>query len=187
MSVTAGKIFYGALFFLIIFLSSCGLSKPYEPIDSEKTHYVKANKNIWPDDLRKNGIENYHNTFIVWVGIVDEYEIENNIIKYTMKHHYYDWIEDFGYKKGPFLLSPDGEGYIVGNHVLKSDITEDVINELVNDFIGDCIVLYGYPKEILNDGKIVIDTKYSRRISKKYVDPNWIAPSFKKYGRDGLE
>ena len=177
------KIFCGILIFLVI-LSSCVSSRQYKPInDIENIYYVNVNKNIWPDDLRENGIENYYDEFIGWVGIVEKYVIENNGVQFTMKHHYYDWIEDFGYSKGPFLLSPDGEGYIVGNYALRPD----VISEFIQDFIGDCVIIYGYPKEILENGEIIIDTEYARRISKRYVDPNWIAPGFKKYGRNGLE
>ena len=181
------RIFYGTLF-LIIFLSSCLSSRSYKPInDIEKLFYMNINKNIWPDDLREKGIEIYYNEFIGWVGIVDTYSIENNIIHFTIKHHYYDWIEDFGYTKGPFLLSPDGEGYISGIYTLNPNITEEEKNEFCKDFIGDCIIIYGFPKEILGDGIIIINTEYARRISKRYVDPNWIALGFKKYGRNGLE
>jgi hypothetical protein len=155
--------------------------------DIEKMFYANINKNIWPDDLRNNGIDKYYDEFIGWVGIVEEYRIENNIIQFTMRHHYYDWVEDFGYSRGPILLSPDGEGYIIGDYELRSNITEAEINEFIRELIGDCMVLYGYPEEILDGGTIIIDTKYSRRISKRYVDPNWIAPGFTKYGRNGLE
>jgi hypothetical protein len=185
------KKFFIALAIGIAFvgcISSCASSRMYKPLgDIEKMHYIKVNKDIWPDDLRNNGIANYSDKFIGWVGIVEEYKVENNIIQFTIKHHYYDWVEDFGYSKGPILLSPDGEGYIIGNHVFEPDITEDVIREAFKNLVGDCIIIYGYPKEILDDGKIVIDTKYSRNIPKKYVDPSWIAPGFSKYGRNGLE
>jgi hypothetical protein len=61
------------------------------------------------------------------------------------------------------------------------------MEEFLQDLIGDCMVLYGYPEEILYDGEIIINTKYARRISKSYVDPSWIALGFTKYGRNGLE
>ncbi|MDR0313564.1 MAG: hypothetical protein LBI14_08195 [Treponema sp.] len=173
---------------LIILLSSCASSRLYTPIgDVESMYYASINKNVWPDDIRNNGIENYYDEFIGWVGIVEEYRVENNIIHFTMKHHYYDWVEDFGYSRGPFLLSPDGEGYISGKYVLRPDMSEADIKAFVQDLFGDCIVLYGYPEEILDNGKIIIDTKYARRISKNYVNPSWIALGFTKYGRNGLE
>ena len=181
------KKYLGILLFIVV-LSSCASSRPYRPEDEiESSFYTHINKNIWPDDIRDNGIENYCDDLVGWVGIANEYNVENNVVLFTMTHHYYDWIEDTGYIVGPYLLSPDGEGYIMGEYVLRPDITQDRMNEFVKDFIGDCIVIYGYPKEILDNGTIVIDTEYARRISKKFVNPSWIAPGFKKYGRNGLE
>ncbi|MDR1451337.1 MAG: hypothetical protein LBI57_03270 [Helicobacteraceae bacterium] len=170
------------LFPLIIALSSCMSSRLYKPMnDVENMNYININKNILPEDVRKN-TETYSDEFIGWVGIVENYNIENNIIQFTLKHRYYDWIEDFGYLKGPILLSSNGEGYIVGDYILRLDLTEDQINEFIQDFIGDCLIVYGYPNKVMENGEIFVETKYVRRISKKYVDPNW-----RKYGRNGLE
>ena len=165
-------------FIIIVLLSSCLSSRLYKPLnDTENMYYININKEIWPDDVRKNN-ENYLNEFIGWVGIVEYYSVEINIIQFTLRHHYYDWIEDYGYARGPILLSSNGEGIIVGRYVLRQDITEDQVNEFLNDFIGDCVIVYGYPSEIMENGEIYIDTKYARRISKKDVDPNW-----RNYGR----
>jgi hypothetical protein len=147
--------------------------------DTENMYYININKNIWPNDVRSN-IEDYVNEFVGWVGIVQQYRIENNVVQLTMMHHYYDWIEDFGYAKWPILLSPNGEGIIMGNYILRQDITEDQLNEFIKDLLEDCIIIYGYPKEIMENGEIIIDTKYARRISKRYVDPEW-----RNYGRQG--
>jgi hypothetical protein len=147
--------------------------------DIENIYYVNINKNIWPDDVRYN-IEDYTKEFVGWVAIVEQYKVENNIVQLTLRHHFYDWIEDYGYLKGPILLSSSGEGIIIGNYVLRQDITENQINEFIKDLIGDCIIIYGYPIKIMEDKEIFVDTKYVRRISKRYVDPNW-----RDYGRQG--
>lgn len=173
------KLFW-IIFSLIILLSSCLSSRLYQPMnDTENVYYININKNIWPDDVRSN-IENYAEEFVGWAGIVQQYRIENNAVRFTMTHHYYDWIEDFGYAKGPILLSPDGEGDIIGYYILRQDITEDQLNEFTKDLLGDCIILYGFPNEIMENGEILMDTKYARRISKKNVDPEW-----RSYGRQG--
>jgi hypothetical protein len=147
--------------------------------DIENMYYININKNIWPDDVRQN-IEDYTEEMIGWAGVVEQYRINNNIVQLTLRHHFYDWIEDYGYARGPILLSSSGEGIIIGDYILWPDITENQMNEFVKDLIGDCIIIYGYPVKITENNEVVIDTKYARRISKRHIDPGW-----RNYGRQG--
>ena len=179
------KNIYWIVFPLIILLSSCLSSRLYKPAsDRENSFYIKINKSIWPDDVRYN-INNYKNELVGWVGIVEQYRIERNIeniiVHFSLNHHYYDWIEDYGYSRGPILLSTIGEGIILGKYILSPELTDDQLNEMTKDFLGECIIIYGYPNKIMENGEILLDMEYTRTIPKKYVDPNW-----REYGRQGF-
>jgi len=177
------KNIYWILFIVIILLPSC--TRAYKPAsDRENSFYININKSIWPDDVR-NDIDEYKNVLVGWVGIVEQYRIERNIenifVHFSLKHRYYDWIYDYGYSKGPVLLSSIGEGIILGKYVLSPDLTDDYLNEIGKDLIGECIIIYGYPNKIMENGEILMDMEYTRTIPKKYFDPNW-----REYGRQGF-
>jgi hypothetical protein len=175
------KLYYIAVL-LFVTSSIYAQTRKYQPVSQwENQFYQIINKNVWPDDVREN-IELYKNTLVGWVGIIkkfitDENNDEYNIIGFYIKHHFFDWIEDFGMGNKPIRLSPDGEGYFVCYYYVKKDFD---INELTKDVIGDCIINYGNPTEI-DDGVIILSTEYLRIIPKIYVDPDWI-----KYGRNGF-
>jgi hypothetical protein len=172
-------------FIILVFVSSSSVysqSRHYKPISEwENQFYQIIDKNVWPNDVIEN-IDNYKNTLVGWVGIIekfmtDESNIEYNIIGFYVKHHYFDWIEDFGIENKPIRLSSDGEGYFVCYYYAKKEAD---INELIKDIVGDCIINYGRPSEI-DDGVIILTTEYLRIIPKIYVNQNWI-----KYGRGGF-
>ena len=159
-------------------------SRQYRPSSPmEESWYVNINKSIWPNDVREN-IEVHLNTLIGWVGIVEKYMTdekndEYNTIGFYIRHHYYNWIEDFSSENKPIKLSPDGEGYFVCYYYARKEVN---INELIEDVIGNCIIFYGYPVKIDNeDGVITLSTGYFRFISKIYVNSNWL-----RYGREGF-
>jgi len=70
-------------------------SREYQPIsETEKQHYRRIDKNVWPDDVR-NGLEKHKSSFVGWVGIVEQYMTdftnpEYNAIGFYAKHHYYE-------------------------------------------------------------------------------------------------
>jgi hypothetical protein len=171
-------------FIILLFVSSFiySQSRHYKPIsERENQFYQIIDKKVWPNDVVEN-IDNYKSILVGWVGIIekimiDESNTEYNIIGFYVKHHYFDWIEDFGIKDKPINLSSDGEGYFVCYYYAKK---EDDINELTKDVVGDCIINYGNPSEI-DDGVIILTTQYLRIIPKVYVNQNWI-----KYGRGGF-
>jgi hypothetical protein len=169
---------------MIILVSLSAQSRLYQPAsEEEKQFYASINKNIWPDDVRKN-IGEYTNTLVCWVGIIENVTVDFNndeyyILGIYIKHYYYDWIEDFGIGNRPIKLSSDGEGYIFCNYYMKKNWEEDVIKIVAEDIIDNCAILYCLPLEILDGGIINVNVKYLRTIDEQYVEMNW-----KKYGRN---
>jgi len=150
--------------------------------DWENEFYLKINRSVWPDDVREN-FEEYQNIFVGWAGIVEKYMTETNNEDYNLlglyiRHHYYDWIEDFFYAT-PINLSPNGEGYFVCYFIVKKDF--DLDEYLSTEIIGDLIINYGYPSSIDETGTIIMTQEYMRRILKEYVNPKWFP-----YGRRGM-
>ena len=176
------KKFYIVIFFLFISVLLNAQSRRYQPVSQwENQFYQNIDKNIWPNDVRGN-VELFKNNLVGWVGIIEKFmtdETNNNynVIGFYVKHHYYDWIEDFGIENQPIRLSPDGEGYFICYYYVKKEID---IKELTKDIIGDCIINYGNPID-MDDDVIILSTEYLRLIPKLYVNPNWI-----KYGRNGF-
>lgn len=172
-----------AIIFCMIFVVMVyGQSRKYVPSnENEKLLYETIDKTIWPNDVKKS-IEEYSTKEIGWVGIIEDYTFDDSNEEYNtytlyIKHHYYDWIEDFA-NETPILLSGDGEGYFVCFYYTRKDTDN---NELQKNLIGQCVICYGQPYMLTEKGTIVIATDYTRIILKEYVNPNWI-----KYGREGL-
>ncbi len=158
-------------------------SRQYQPISEwENQFYQAIDKSVFPDDVREN-IQQHEDTLVGWVGIIEKYMTdetneEYNVIAYYLRHHYYDWIEDFDAENRPIKLSSDGEGYFVCYYYVKKDAD---LNALTKDPIGDCLINYGYPVEI-EDEVITVSTEYLRIIPKDYVNPGWM-----NYGREGFD
>ena len=173
-------IFLG--FFILLVVNISAQSRLYIPVSNlENQSYSRINKNVWPDDVRNN-FENYTQTLTGWVGIVEKYmtdfsNTEYNVLGLYVKHHYYNWIEDFGLNNKPIQLSPDGEGYFICYYLFIKDFDA---TEMITNIVGDCIINYGYPIQ-MDDDVIILNSEYIRFISKEYVNPNWI-----NYGRNGF-
>ena len=171
---------------IIFFLLSLNLysqTRQYVPVsDRENQFYQNFDRNVWPNDVRQD-INLYNNILVGWVGIVEKFMIdtsneEYNILGLFLRHHYYDWIENFR-QSTPINLSPNGEGYFIVYYLAIKDFN---ITELTEDIIGNLIINYGYPIEIdEEDGTITLTTQYMRLIGKEYVNPNFLP-----YGRSGL-
>ena len=169
------------MLFLITFTVYAGGSGEYSPVsDMEKSWYQAIDKNLWPNDVREN-IDLYRNSNIGWAGIVEKYmtDLTNpqyDILGLYVRHHYFNWIENFDHTGKRILLSPDGEGYIVAYYYFHKNFD---FSGLLENIIGDLIIFYGHPLDLENDVLIML-AGYVRFISKDYVNPNWIP-----YGRDG--
>ena len=179
------KIFW-LIFYSMVIFNVYGQSRLYRPVsEMENSWYIDIDKTIWPYDVKEN-LTNFQNTLVGWVGIIEKINIvvtdndEYNIIQYYVKHHYYDWIEDFGPGNQPIRLSPDGEGFIVFDYYIRK--AADII-AFTQDAIGNCVIVYGYPRMVLiEDNVIIVELRYLRIIDKQYVNPSWL-----RYGRNGFD
>jgi hypothetical protein len=150
----------------------------YEPVSEvEKEYFDHSNRSVFPDDIR-NSIDKYANELIVLTGIVEKYRVFEEedywVVDYLLKHHYYDWIEDFVGPE-PIKLSPLGEGYFNAYWLFKK--TAD-LDSILADIRGDLIIAYGVPFDLIEFDIIRLETKYIRHIPKQYVDTSWLP-----YGR----
>lgn len=149
-------------------------SRLYEPVSEHEQNYFNSSKrNIFPDDIREN-IAAYSNELIAWVGIVQKYRVfeeeEYWAVEYLLKHQYYDWIEDF-VGEGPIKLSPLGEGYYSVIWYFKKSSN---LNELLSGVIGDLLITYGVPHDVIEFNLIRLETKYIRHVPKQYVGTSWL-------------
>jgi len=162
------------LIVIIALISSCGGapllpgSRLYQPIsDWEKREFDKANRSIYPDDIRKD-LTSYKSSTIAWAGIVKQTEVlkveGGTAFYFTLEHHYFDWIEDFGIQRERIFLSPKGEGLFKTSWGLTQDVPQSEIEEIKSP--GYLLIVYGQPTEI-QDKTVVIEASYIRGISKK--------------------
>ena len=118
---------------------------------------------------------------MAWVGIVEEYLVHEDrgtwTVDYLIRHHYYNWVEDFGPHGRPIQLSPDGEGLFITSGTFK---TLKHVEQYTDDVVGDLLIVYGTPGPIRH-GVIYVIPKYWRRVFKQFVDADWFP-----YGRETL-
>lgn len=142
-------------------------SRPYQPIsDWEQIEYDKANRDVHPDDVKKD-TEKYRDTTIAWVGIISEVEIIEKQDHYEVillaEHYYYDWIENFGPQTEIIFLSIRGEGKFKTKWAIKK--SADISG--FKDDVGKMIIAYGIPHSIA-DEVILLNTTYIRLIENKW-------------------
>ena len=163
---------------LVVPTSIFSQTRIYKPIsETEEKFFNNSNRHVFPDDIRKS-IDEYVTELIVWTGIVEKHRVFEEedywAVDYLLKHHYYDWIEDF-VGKGPIKLSPKGEGYFTATWLFKKTADIDSILKHVN---GDLLIVYGNPFDLIEFDVIRLETKYIRHVPKQYVDTSWLP-----YGR----
>lgn len=107
-------------------------SGQYKADDWEKILYDKADKAIFPLDIRKSP-ENYIGNLIHWIGIVEEVLVEerndSSIIIITLEQKYWDYIEDYSIQDEVMFISPKGEGafkIIVASEKLSENEIETI-------------------------------------------------------------
>jgi hypothetical protein len=163
-----------ALFFVIA-LSSCvtGGSREYRPInENEKAAFDKANRHVFPDDVRES-IEKYREVTLAWTGIIEETDLIENegYLEYIIlcRHYYYDWIESFGPGTAAVWLSTKGEGeFALYLRIDRSVSHEDYLKMLAKNkedgakAKGNMLIAYGRPSKIENE-VIYLDPWYFQR------------------------
>ena len=145
-------------------------SRSYQPIsDWEKGEFDKANRYIYPDDVRED-ITKYQSTTIAWTGIIKKTEVEQTDegpnIYYFLEHHYYDWIEDINPEQKIIWLSPRGEGTFMTMWGVTKETTVSEMEEFTE--IGRLLIVYGTPVAVRDDGVIAIESSYIRVIAERY-------------------
>ena len=145
-------------------------TKAYQPISEwEKREYDKANRYIYPDDVRED-ITKYQSTAIAWTGIIKETKVEQTDvgpdIYYLLEHHYYDWIEDINPKQEIIWLSPRGEGTFMTRWGVTKETTPSEMEELTD--IGRLLIVYGTPVAVRDDGVIAVESSYIRVIAERF-------------------
>ena len=90
-------------------------SRQYQPLPEwEAKFFAQARRDIFPQDVRQDP-QHFKSTLVVWTGIIKSIEhVQYNsspFVQFTVEHHYFDWVEDFGLQPERFFVSPYGEGY----------------------------------------------------------------------------
>jgi hypothetical protein len=180
------RILPSFLLFSIFTISGCMPleegTRPYEPLPQwEKGYFDKARRDVYPDDVRRDP-QKYRATLVAWTGIIKDIKFKSNksyqIAVLTMKHHYFDWIEDEGDQQAKFFLSPKGEGDFALAYVGSQ--AEDSKSFISQFSVGDMIIAYGFPTEIKNS---VVGLSPVKNI--RSVNPEWFRTDILEYGRPG--
>jgi hypothetical protein len=138
-------------------------TSPYHPAnEKEKVEFDRANRNVYPDDVRKHMSE-FKDTTIAWAGIIRESILTNEdgnvLVVLTIDHHYYDWILDFGTPFGTYWLSPRGEGLFKVRATYKSEA--DAIKFAAK---GNMVIAYGTTAMVDSDGIIYVNATVIKTI-----------------------
>jgi hypothetical protein len=154
--------------FVSLMLSGCATlgmgpmgTGEYTPKDDhEKIQFEKANRNIYPDDVRKD-------TTIAWAGIIKETtmtEVGNRIeVIILVDHHYYDWLVGINSPYGTYWLSPRGEGAFKAKG--RYDSVEQAKKWVSK---GNMVIVYGTPAVVDGNGVILIDTIITKTIRSSF-------------------
>src|SRR5271165_4049030 len=122
-------------------------SRAYQPLPQwEAKFFAQAKRGVFPNDVRQKPDEAV-STLVVWTGIITNIELlsdeSSRFARFTVEHHYFDWIEDFSVQRARYYLSPRGEGTFFVTWGLESSVDQQFIEQFA---IGDMLVAYGYPK-----------------------------------------
>jgi hypothetical protein len=167
---------------MCLVLAGCPIgphSRLYKPISEwEESAFKKADREIFPDDVRQD-FASHDSSRVAWTGIIlvaTTKKTDSTVeVRFTVEHHYYDWIEDFSIQQERIFLSPRGEGVFETSWYLTPDSDTSEIAES----IGDMIIVYGIPSG-LNDSVIELRSYYVR-----VIDSQWFATDIMDYGRPG--
>ena len=175
-----------ALLLCYIILSGCpGIvpgSKLYQGLSApEEQHLQSANKEIYPNDVRAD-LQKYQSTKVAWPGIVTEATVTEKAgrveIRFSVEHHYYDWILDYSIQQEKIFLSPRGEGLFTTVCIVKPDTAQ--LRQFQSDTApGNLLIVYGRPENV-DEGVILLTCNFIRLFPKE-----WFRTDIFDYGRRG--
>ena len=151
---------------VLLLLSSCLSffapttgSRNYTPhSDQERIEYEKADRNVYPDDIRRD-FSRHKNTAVAWAGIIQEASVideeDHMEMILLVEHHYFDWIEDISPGWEAYWLSPTGEGLFKAKIGFAKEERE--VREKWGA-AGNMVIVYGTPHVVDNDDVIYIPT-----------------------------
>ncbi len=159
-------------------LIGCPHSKLYRGLSEvEQDHFSKANREIYPNDVRSN-FQQYSSSKVAWPGLITEGKwVEKDgtfSTTFMIEHHYYDWILDYSIQKEKFFLSPRGEGAFKTICPSKPEQESQASNTT-----GDLLIVYGTPNKI-EDGMVFLTCDHARLIKRE-----WVRTDVFEYGRPG--
>ena len=152
------------VFLFVVALSSCvtGGSREYTPVnENEKTAFDKADRHIFPDDVRES-IEKYREITVAWTGIIEKMDLieKEGYLEFIIlcRHYYYDWIESFGPGTSAVWLSTKGEGefalYLKPDRSVSHEDYLKMLAKFEEDEAkakGNMIIIYRRPNRIENE------------------------------------
>jgi len=169
----------------VVLLGCPGLvpgSKMYQGLSAdEEEHFKKANRELYPNDVRNN-LQQYQSSKIAWPGLIVELKStqkEGRLeTKLLVEHHYYDWVLDYSIQWEKIFLSPRGEGPFATVCVSRPDASAS--KEFQSYVaVGNLLILYGTPEKV-EEGIIFVTCEYPRFITK-----GWFRTDIFDYGRSG--
>jgi len=163
------------IFILAVFIIQGCVPGPhtsiYKPSDAESSFFYKADKRIYPSDIRKEFNE-YKGAKVHWIGIIREQNIVqhdgHHFLKLKIEQKYWDYLEDFSLQRERIFLSPLGEGnfYFVGG--IDSSHLDEISKVAAPPNLA---IIYGTVVE-LEDGDPKILGDYMKFIDEQYYATN---------------
>ncbi|HEY3196706.1 MAG TPA: hypothetical protein VGJ57_01740 [Nitrospirales bacterium] len=165
-----------------VVFSGCPHTQLYGGLTSEeKEEFKKSNREVYPDDVRKD-LEKFRTVEMAWPGVILDSKVvdkgDHLDILLLLEHHYYDWLLDHSIQREKIFLSPRGEGLFRTSFSAKKQAAEsEIFQESITS--GNLVIVYGKPEK-LEDNIIVLSCGYPSLINRK-----WFRTDILDYGRPG--
>lgn len=129
-------------------------SRDYKPASPwEQREMVRSTRSVYPDDVRANLAA--RRVPVAWAGILRQVEFIGEparpMLRLTVEHHYFDWIEDRGAQRELYFLSPRGEGTFRCVWPLRREWDMAEMRRITVP--GLMAVIYGTPERL--DGAVI--------------------------------
>jgi hypothetical protein len=144
------------LFLLATYVAGCAAgSRAYKPMDWEAPLLQKADRSIFPSDVKAEP-DKYQCQLFHWVGVVKDFSVtvEEGTVVYSilLNQKYYDYIEDYSIQTEIMFISPEGEGKFVCLGVAEGISAEELQKDLSTRATrGDLGFYYGVLAEVRDE------------------------------------